>query len=585
MGRRAPLVPALLMPALGLLVAAHSVDEPRSADGVRFTDITDSSGIHFRHTSAPEKKYIVESMSGGVALFDYDNDGCLDIYLTNSLTVQTAGDPKSSPSALYRGHCDGTFTDVTRGSGLEYPGWAMGVVAADFDGDGYEDLYVTCFGHNHLYHNNGNGTFTDVTERAGVDDPRWSTGAAFGDYDRDGALDLFVANYVDFRLSDLPAFGKGKFCIYQGVPVQCGPRGLPGAGDSLFHNKADGTFTDVSQKAGVSDPEHRYGLGAVWTDVDGDGWPDLYVANDTGPNYFYHNNRNGTFSELGYPTGVAVNEDGQPQGSMGIAVGDYLHTGLFAFFVTNFSQEYHILYRHDAPLIFTDASFQAGTARVPGVWVGWGTAFFDYDNDGWVDLMAVSGHVYPQLANYAQRILLFHNQHDGTFSEVAAESGEALMIPRVSRGAAFGDIDNDGDVDVVVENLDGKPTLLRNDGGNRNRWITLKLIGRGLNRDAIGARVRVVADSLVQWDEVRAGGSYLSSNDLRLHFGLAARDRVDLIEIHWPDGQIESIRSVASDQFLTIVQGRGIVQRTPPRKSGSSRTDQVLKPGSGARTW
>jgi enediyne biosynthesis protein E4 len=561
----------LVLPGLLLLALRRSpsVTTP-SANTVQFVDITDAAGIHFVHQSAPEKKYIVESMSGGVALFDYDNDGCLDIYFTNSLTLDHAGDPKSAASTLYRGHCDGTFTDVTANSGLAYPGWAMGVVAADFDGDGYTDLYVTCLGPNHLYHNNRDGTFTDVTSKAGVEDRRWSTGAAFGDYDRDGNLDLFVANYVDFKLSDLPQFGKGRFCDYHGVPVQCGPRGLPGAGDSLFHNNGNGTFTNVTEKAGVSDPQGRYGLGVVWTDADGDRWPDLYVANDSGPNFLYHNNRDGTFKETGLIAGVAVGEDGQEQGSMGITVGDYLHTGRLAFFITNFSDDYNALYRHDAPMEYSDASYPAQLAEPSIPYVGWGTAFFDYDNDGWPDLIVVNGHVYPQVDNvevgtrYAQRILLFRNRGNGTFSEEAASSGESLMTPRVSRGAAFGDIDNDGDIDVVVENLDGKPLILRNDGGNRNNWVTVKLIARAPNRDAIGARVKVVSGGLVQWDEVRAGGSYLSSSDLRVHFGLANWTRVDSLEVDWPDGTAETVRDLPVNHFLVIQERKGLVRQSAP---------------------
>ncbi len=557
----------------GYCLSISTRPTPKEIPAVHFVDIIDASGIQFRHVSAPEKKYIVESMSGGVALFDYDNDGCLDIYFTNALTVETANDPKSSRSALYRGHCDGTFTDVTEKSGLAYPGWAMGVVAADFDGDGYEDLYVTCLGPNHLYHNNGDGTFTDVTQKAGVDDPRWSTGAAFGDYDNDGNLDLFVSNYVDFKLSDLPEFGKGKFCQYRGVPVQCGPRGLPGAGDSLFHNNGNGTFTNVSRKAGVSDPDGRYGLGVVWADVDDDGWQDLYVANDSGPNFLYHNNHDGTFTEMGFLAGVAVGEDGNEQGSMGVALGDYLHTGRLAFFVSNFADEYDALYRQDTPQMYTDVSFPSGVAKPMGPYVGWGTAFLDYDNDGWPDLMVVNGHVYPQVDNvqvgtrYAQRILLFHNQGDGTFAEVAAESGAALMVPRVSRGAAFGDIDNDGGIEVVINNLDGKPTILRNDGGNWNKWITIKTVGKGRNRDALGAKVKVVSGDLVQWDQVHSGGGYLSASDLRLHFGLGKRTQVDLIEVHWPDGQAEKVQNISVNQFVTIEESKGIVKLAPPARN------------------
>ena len=563
-------IPALLAAGVAFLLGAFWPVPEGAGSSVRFTDSTDSAGIKFQHVSAPEKKYIVESMSGGLALFDYDNDGFLDIYFTNSLTVETSANPRSASSALYHNNGDGFFTDVTEKSGLAYPGWAMGVVAADFDGDGYQDLYVTCFGPNHLYHNNHDGTFTDVTAQAGVEDVRWSAGAAFGDYDNDGLLDLFVANYVDFKLSDLPTFGKGKFCQYHGIAVQCGPRGLPGAGDSLFHNNGNGTFTDVSRKAGVADPDGRFGLGAVWTDVDGDGWVDLYVANDTGPNFLYHNNRDGTFTEIGFEAGVAVGEDGQEQGSMGIAVGDYLHTGRPAIFVTNFADEYNTFYRHDPGLAYSDVSLASKIAQGTLPYVGWGTAFFDYDNDGWLDLMAVNGHVYPQLANqklgtaYAQRILLYHNERNGTFSEVAAQAGETLLVPRVSRGAAFGDIDNDGDIDVVINNLDGKPLVLRNDGGNRNNWITIKAVGKGRNRDALGARVKVTSGDLVEWNEVRSGGSYLSSSDLRLHFGLGKAGRVDAIEIHWPDGKTETVRDVRANQFLVIEEGQGLVRTSPP---------------------
>lgn len=564
----------LLPAALANFPIAQDPSE-QNAPTVHFTDGTDSAGITFRHISAPEKKYIVESIGGGVAVFDYDNDGCMDIYFTNALTVDTANDPHASRSALYHNNCDGTFTDVTEKSGLAYPGWANGVVAADFDGDGYEDLYVTCLGHNHLYRNNGNGTFADITERAGVDDPRWSTGAAVADYDKDGALDLFVSNYVDINLSKLPEFGKTKFCQYRGVPVQCGPKGLPGAGDSLFHNNGDGTFANVSKKAGVSDPEGRYGLGAIWTDVDGDGWLDLFVANDATGNYLYHNNKDGTFTEIGLQAGVSLDDDGVPLGSMGVTVGDYLHTGQFGIFITNFSGEHATLYRHDKPLLFTDVSYASRVAPVSTPYVGWGTGFFDYDNDGWPDILAVNGHVYPQMENasvgttYRQRMLLFHNEHDGKFSEVAAESGAALMTPRASRGVAFGDLDNDGYIDVVVNNLDGKPTILMNDGASHNNWITIKLVGSGKNRDAIGARVKVVSGDLVQWDEVHAGSSYLSSNDPRLHYGLAKNTKVGLIEIHWPDGKLETVVNVPANNFLTIEEGKGLTRTTPPsvRKS------------------
>jgi len=562
---------SLSLPSIISRVGTANV--PAAPPGVQFTDITPQSGIRFRHASAPEKRYIVESMGGGVALFDTNNDGCLDIYFTNALTVDTANDPKRSPSALYRGHCDGTFEDVTDGSGLAYPGWAFGVAAADYDGDGFMDLYVTCLGPNRLYRNLGNGTFEDVTAKAGVDDPRWSTGAAFGDLDNDNRLDLFVANYVDFKLDSLPEFGQGKYCRYHDVLVQCGPRGLRGAGDSLFRNNGDGTFANVTQKAGVADPDGRYGMSAVWLDADDDAWQDIYVANDAGPNFLYRNSHDGTFTEDGFLAGVAVGTEGLLQGSMGIAVGDYLHSGKFAVFVTNFEDEYNALYRHDGELLYTDVSMPAGLARLAGPYVGWGTAFFDYDNNGWLDLLVVNGHVYPQLDNidvgsrYKQRMVLLENQRNGTFSEVAAKFGDVLTTPRVSRGAAFGDWDNDGDIDIVVSNLDGGPLIIRNDGGNRNNWVTIKLEQAGPNRDALGARVKVVAGNLVQWSEVRSGGSYLSVSDIRLHFGLEQQKRVDLIEVRWPGGRVEQFRDLPVNRFLTISEGRSIIKDEPPRKT------------------
>jgi len=540
---------------------------------VHFVDITEAAGIHFKHNSAAEKKYIVESMSGGVALFDYDNDGYLDIYFTNSLTVQTASQPESARSALYHNNGDGTFTDVTEKSGLAHPGWAMGVAAADFDGDGWVDLYVTCLGSNRLYHNNGDGTFTDVTTRAGADDSRWSTGAAFGDYNNDGRLDLFVANYVDFHLNDLPQFGKGKFCQFHGIDVQCGPRGLPGAGDSLFRNNGDGTFTNVSQRAGVSDPDGRFGLGAVWSDLDNDGWLDLYVANDSGPNFLYKNNRDGTFTEMGFPAGVAVGEDGNEQGSMGVAIADYNHDGRLDIFVTNFAGEYDALYRQDGPMSFTDASFASRVAQASIPYVKWGTDFTDFDNDGWVDLLVVNGHVYPQVdqlqtgVGYRQGKLLHRNNRDGTFSEIAKTAGEPLMRKQVSRGVAFGDIDNDGDIDVVINNLDGAPLILRNDGGNANNWIAVKTVGSKLNTQGIGARVRVLAGDLDQFNEVRSGGSYLSQNDTRLHFGLEKRTLVNLIEVRWPGGHVDRAENIAANQCVVIEQSKGMVRRYPQNRS------------------
>ena len=547
-----------------LVMLALVVSQPVK---VTFTDITAEAGITFKHVASPEKKYIVESMSGGVALFDYDNDGDLDIFLVNSLSVDLVKSKGKTRSELYRNDGNGRITEVGVKAGLSDVGWGMGVALGDFNNDGFEDLYVTCLGPNHLFKNNGNGTFTDVTAKAGVSDPRWSTGASFFDYDHDGNLDLFVANYVDFDINHLPEFGQGQTCQYKSIPVQCGPRGLKGAGDSLFHNNGDGTFTDVSKQAGVSDPEGFYGLGVMTSDFDGDGWVDLFVANDSTPNFYYHNNSDGTFKEMGFSAGTAVNENGSEQGSMGVTAGDYDHDGRIDLFITNFADEYNTLYHNDGPNSFTDVSYAAKVAALSLPYVGWGTKFFDYDNDGWVDIFVANGHVYPQLPSYRQPRLLHHNNRDGTFTEVSAEFGKLLTENRVSRGVAFGDIDNDGGIDLIVADLDGPPQLLRNDNGNANNSILVKTIGVKCNRSGIGARVKVVAGDLVQTDEVRSGDSYLSQSDLRLHFGLEKRTKVDLIEVHWPSGVVDKISGVGVNRIVTIKEGQGKVEEKEFRTS------------------
>ena len=541
-----------------------------TAGEVTFTNIVEPSGITFSHTSSAEKQYILESMSGGVAVFDYDKDGFLDVYLVDAPTVATAGRADASRSELWRNRGNGTFEDVTDAAGVGNAGWGMGAVVADFDADGWEDLYVTAYGPNRLFRNNGNGTFTDVAGSAGVADKRWSAGAAFGDFDGDGWLDLFVANYVDVRLDALPAFGKGRFCEFHGIPVQCGPRGLPGAGDSLYRGSGDGTFEDVSVKAGVSDPDGRFGMGVSWTDFDGDGRLDLFVANDAGPNFLYRNRGDGTFADVAEQAGVALSEDGKEQGSMGVAVGDYNHSRRWSLLVTNFAGEYNALYRHDKAFSFTDASFASQTAE-PGVpLVGWGTHFFDYDNDGWLDVLVVNGHVYPQVeraataARYRQPKLLYRNLRNGTFALVTSAGG-ALADPSVARGSATVDFDNDGDLDVVINNLDGAPALLRNDGGNRQNFLSVTLEGRMPNRRAVGATVAVTAGDLEQRAICRSGDSYLSQSDNRLHFGLSSRTRVDAIEVRWPDGLTQRVEGVAANQFITIVQGasKPVVVRGP----------------------
>jgi hypothetical protein len=551
--------PYPLLASLAVLALFFSQQRAPQPIKIAFTDITAQAGITFRHVASPDKKYIVESMSGGVALFDYDNDGDLDIYLVNSLTVDLVKTKEKTKSQLYRNDGGGKFTEVAEKAGVSDIGWGMGVAVGDYNNDGFEDLYVTCLGPDYLFKNNGNGTFTNVTAKAGVSDPRWSTGASFVDYDRDGDLDLFVSNYVDFDVNNLPEFGKGKQCQYKSIPVQCGPRGLKGAGDSLYRNNGDGTFTDVSKAAGVSDPDGYYGLGVITSDFDEDGLIDIYVANDSTPNFHYRNKGDGTFDEIGFSSGTAVNENGSEQGSMGVTVGDYDHDGKLDLFVTNFADEYNTLYHNNGKNSFTDLSFAAKVAAVSLPYVGWGTKFFDYDNDGWVDLLVANGHVYPQLPGYRQRRLLHRNNRDGTFTEVSAEFGGVLAENRVSRGVAFGDIDNDGDIDLIIADLDGPPQLLRNDGGNTNNSIMIKTVGVKSNRSGIGARVTVVSGDLTQTDEVRSGDSYLSQSDLRLSFGLEKRTKVDLIQVLWPSGVVDKISGVGVNRIVTIKEGQGKV--------------------------
>ncbi|HUG42807.1 MAG TPA: CRTAC1 family protein [Acidobacteriota bacterium] len=549
------LLPGTLLLLLSPFLAAPVSD--RDEAPFTFVDIRETAGIRFFHNSSPDKKYIVESMAGGVALFDYNNDGLLDIYFVNSLTVDTANRPESSRSHLYRNNGDGTFTDVTDEAGIGFPGWGMGVCVGDYDNDGWLDVYVTCLGPNRLFRNNGDGTFTEVGKDLGVDDDRWSSGCGFADFNGTGRLDLYVANYVDFKLDDLPEFGKGAFCQYRGIPVQCGPRGLPGAGNALFRNDGD-RFVDVSTEAGVHDPDGNYGLGVIWTDLNRNGFPDLFVANDARPNLLFENNGDGTFTELGFISGTAVGEDGSEQGCMGVAIGDYDRDGDLDIFISNFSDEYNVLYRQERSLVFTDVSFASRTAESSFPFVGWGTEFVDFNNNGWLDLFVANGHVYPQVDNvnlgtsYAQRKLLYRNNGDGTFTEAAARHGDALMQPKVSRGAAFGDLDNDGDIDIVLNDLDGFPTILRNDGGNRKNWLRVRLEGDGPNRFGLGAWVTVQTGDFVQVAEVRSGSSYLSQNDLRQHFGLGDATMVDRVEVRWPDGKVTVRENVEINRELIV---------------------------------
>ncbi|MBB6146165.1 hypothetical protein HNQ77_004137 [Silvibacterium bohemicum] len=542
-------------------------------------DITSKTGITFTHASDPSKRYIAESMSGGVILLDYDRDGWLDIYFTNAPTVAIAiQDPKNlggekSLGALYRNNHDGTFTDVTHKAGLTKPCFAMGGAVGDYNNDGWPDIYETCLGGNVLYRNNGDGTFSDVTAKAGVSDGRWSTGASFGDYDGDGFVDLMVTNYVDFHLNDMPGFGSAPNCKYRGIDVQCGPRGLRGAGDSLFHNNGDGTFTDVSKAAGVNDPDGYYGMSVIWADFNNTGRPDIYVANDSTPKFLYKNMGDGKFKDIGLQSGTAVSEDGSEQASMGVAIGDYLHNGRPSLYVTNFSDENDLLYRNDGDWNFTEVSYPAGVALPSLPFVKWGTAFVDLDNDGWLDLITVDGHVYPQVdtlpsgAGYREPKLLQMNQQDGSFCDASDQAGPALSEKRVSRGLAVGDLFNDGNMDVVVGDIDGSPMILKNHGIPGNHWVSLELAGVKSNRLALNARVKIVSGGVTQTDEVHSGGSYLSQNDLRLHFGLGAATKIDTVEVRWPSGKIDSFTNLAADHFYAVLEGRGIVPADKIRPS------------------
>ena len=532
--------------------------------GPVFEDIARRSGLVVSHISTPDKRYIIESMSGGVGFIDCDNDGRLDIVMVSGSTIdryRAGGDPMVT---LYHQEPNGTLKDITSSAGLTRRGWGMGVAVADFDNDGWLDLYVTGYGGNALYHNLGDCKFADGTEKAGVRGGGFSTGAAWADYDRDGYVDLFVSRYVHVDMDHLPEFGKDKTCIYRGIAIQCGPWGMVGESDLLFHNRRDGTFEEVSSRAGLRDSERRYGLGAVWGDYDNDGWPDLFVANDAGENYLYHNNHNGTFEEVGMSVGVALNEDGVPMGNMGADFGDFDHDGDLDIFVTDFENQEDMLFRNQGLQGFVDVSGKAKVARPSSSLVKWGNGFIDFDNDGWVDLLVACGHVLPQVdtlkegPRYRQPLLLHMNNHDGTFEEDSAQARLASLPLASRRGVAFGDIKNDGAVDVLILNIGEPPTLLLNHLANGNHWVEFKLIGTKSNRAAIGTRLTVRAGQLVQFNEVRGGSSYLSQNDLRLHFGLSKNTNIDSVDIAWPGGQTDHFNSLAVDQLYTIEEGKGI---------------------------
>jgi len=542
-----------------------------------FQNIAEKAGLtSWQHVmGTPEKQFIIETVGSGVGLLDYDNDGWLDIYLVNGSTYDAESGKTTPPhAALFHNNHDGTFTNVAAKAGVTNDRWGFGVAIGDYDNDGWPDLYVTNFGKNRLYHNNHDGTFTDVAEKAGVALGNWSTGATFGDYDGDGRLDLFVPGYVhyDFQHPPIPGSSAVAFpqCEFRGLKVMCGPRGLLGEPDHLFHNNGDGTFTDVSEKAGVADKNAYYGLTAVFADLNDDGKLDLVVANDSTPNYLYINKGNGTFEDASYASGYALNENGKETASMGIAVGDYLNNGRLDLYNTVFSDDYNPLYRNEGDANFTDVSYPAGIAEVTIPFLGWGDGFLDYDNDGWLDLLALNGHVYPAVdksdwgTTFAQRPLLFHNLKAGKFEVVPPVKGTGLGLTTVGRGAAFGDLFNDGKIDVVINPLDGPPILLRNVSPDHHHWVGLKLIGGPKSpRDAIGATVYLTSGGLRQRRDVLSGGSFASSNDQRLHFGLGDATSADKLEIHWPDGSIQNAAiSAGIDRIYTVEEGKAPVAAT-----------------------
>ncbi len=542
-----------------------------------FEDITKQAGLAGWHhkMGVPQKNFIVETNGSGVCLIDYDNDGWLDIYLVNGSTFDALDGKEEPPhAALFHNNHDGTFTDVSAKAGVTNDRWGYGCSVADYDNDGWPDLFVGNYGKNRLYHNNHNGTFTDVAEKAGVQSGNWSTGSAWGDYDGDGLLDLYVTGYVHFDRDNLPIGGSKSvgyaYCQYRGVAVNCGPRGLAGEPDHLFHNNGDGTFTDVTVKAGVEDKDRYYGLTSIFVSLSGNGRPDLVVGNDSEPNFLYINKGNGTFEDDSYLSGFALNADGREIASMGIAAGDYENNGLIDFFVTDFGDDYKVLYHNDGDASFSDVSNKAGVAQITIPFVGWGDGFIDYDNDGWPDLFMVNGHVYPQVdqhdwgTTFAERPLLFRNVPDPSgkgrkFQYVPPVVGSGLADVIPARGAAFGDLFNDGKIDVVINPVDGPPVLLRNVNPDHHHWVEIKLVGGPKGpRDATCATAYLTANGMRQRQDVLASGSYISANDRRLHFGLGDATDAGSVEIHWPSGAKETIKLPAVDRIYTIIEGKGI---------------------------
>jgi hypothetical protein len=534
--------------------------------GVQFVDIAREAGLRTKTIFGGEKKnrYLLETTGCGAAFFDYDNDGWLDIFLVNGTRFEANWKEGEAPTnRLYKNNRDGTFTDVTVKAGLVRTGWGQGVCVGDYDNDGWDDLFITYWGENALYHNEGNGVFKNVSAKAGVTTAgklrRWNTGCAFLDYDRDGKLDLFVANYINFdpKTAPLPETGP---CTFKGMMVACGPPGLEGGKNILFHNNGDGTFTDVSRQAGILDTPGTYGLGVLVADFDGDGWPDIYVANDSTSSALYQNNHDGTFTEIAIEAGVAYSPDGKPQAGMGVSTADYDHDGRPDIVKTNFAGDTSSLYRNLGKRMFEDMTLQAGLGRNTR-FLGWGAGFFDFDNDGWADILTCNGHVYPEVGQsddeqgYKQRKVLYQNLKNGRFADVSLDGGPGITAAASARGCAFGDFDNDGDVDVLINCVNDVPQLLRCDSPVKKNWLKVKTIGTKSNRSGIGARIRCVSsDGMSQVDEVRSGGSYISQNDLRVHFGLGASEVADL-EVRWPSGHVDRISGVKANQVIVVKEG------------------------------
>lgn len=527
---------------------------------ITFVDVYREAGLDFEHhAGSPEKDFLIETVGSGVALFDYDNDGMIDIFLVDGSTVEGLASPASQKvgSRLFRNLGNLHFKDVTEQSRAQNRGWGMGAAAADFDNDGWTDLYVTNYGSNVLFHSNGNGTFSDVTMRAGVGGGNWSTGAAWGDYDGDGYLDLYVARYVKFDPSVTPRKGANATCRYRGVPVACGPRGLPGLADILYHNNRDGSFTDVTAKAGIKDPGY-YGFTVVWLDYNQDGRQDIFVANDGTPNFLFRNNGNGIFDEVGAVVGVSYNEDGLEQACMGAAAGDIDNDGRLDLFVTNFADDNNTLYRNEGKESFSDATIRSGLAGKSWLELGWGTGLIDFDNDGWKDIFVANGHIYPEVTRlrmdtqYLQKCQLFQNTANGRFVEISSMVGADFAKPQSARGVGFADLDNDGDIDIVLNNLDGHPSLLRNDRHNMNNWLSLQLQGTKSNRDAIGALVTARCKTRKLTAQVSVSDGYIGTSDKRVLLGLGADREVELLEIVWPSSKRQTLKSVGGNQTLVI---------------------------------